>query len=253
MLNYDFSGKVVAVTGASGKSMGVEIAREFFACGAKVSICSRSLERITAAKELIGASDPDRIYATAADLSTVEDCRRFIGETVVHFGRIDVLINNAAVQYKEGTMATTPEDWDNTMNANLRGYFFCLQEAAKDMIARGEPGSIVNISSGHSLRAVEDRITYSISKAGVDQMTRSAARELGPYGIRINTVGAGSFPTGMSRKILAENDILSPQLPLRRRGRLDEIASVCLFLASDESSYVTGARLNVDGGYVLAI
>ena len=253
MLNYDFSGKVVAVTGASGKSMGVEIAREFFACGAKVSICSRSLERITAAKELIGASDPDRIYATAADLSTVEDCRRFIGETVVHFGRIDVLINNAAVQYKEGTMATTPEDWDNTMNANLRGYFFCLQEAAKDMIARGEPGSIVNISSGHSLRAVEDRITYSISKAGVDQMTRSAARELGPYGIRINTVGAGSFPTGMSRKILAENDILSPQLPLRRRGRLDEIASVCLFRASDESSYVTGARLNVDGGYVLAI
>jgi len=252
-MKYDFTNKVVAVTGASGKSMGVTIAKAFLDCGAKVAICSRSLERITAAKEIVGATDPNRVYATAADLSVAEECIRFIDETVKHFGKIDILINNAAVQYKESALETTVESWDNTMNANARGYFFCMQSAAKDMIKRGESGVIVNISSGHSLMAIENRITYAIAKAGVDQMTRSAAREWGPYGIRINTIGAGSFPTAMSREVLAENDFLSPQLPLRRRGTLDEIANVCLFMASDESSYVTGTRLNVDGGYVLSI
>lgn len=252
-MKYDFTNKVVAVTGASGRSMGVTIAKAFFDCGAKVSICSRSSERIMDAKEIVGGSNPDRIYATAADLSDAEQCMRFINETVENFGRIDILINNAAVQYKESALDTTVESWDATMDANSRGYFFCMQAAAKDMIRRGEPGAIVNISSGHSQMAIENRITYAIAKAGVDQMTRSAAREWGPYGIRVNTIGAGSFPTAMSRTVLAKDDFLSPQLPLRRRGKLEEIANVCLFLASDESSYVTGARLNVDGGYVLSM
>ena len=101
--------------------------------------------------------------------------------------------------------------------------------------------------------AIENRITYAAAKAAVDQMTKSAAREWGPYGIRVNVVAAGSFPTAMCRQVLAENDFLSPQLPLRRRGKLEEIGYACLFMASEQSSYITGTRLPVDGGYVLAI
>lgn len=255
-MDYDFTGKVVAVTGASGKSMGVTIARMFLERGAKVSICSRSEERIMEAKERISAGIEDaenRVFAMAADLSSAEKCIQFIESTVEHFGRIDVLINNAAVQYKESALDTTIESWDATMNANARGYFFCMQTAAKDMIRRKEPGSIINIGSGHSQMAIENRITYAAAKAAVDQMTKSAAREWGPYGIRVNVVAAGSFPTAMSRQVLAENDFLSPQLPLRRRGKLEEIGYACLFMASEQSSYITGTRLPVDGGYVLAI
>lgn len=255
-MDYDFTGKVVAVTGASGKSMGVTIARAFLERGAKVSICSRSEERIMEAKARISEGIQDgaeRIFAMAADLSDAQVCIKFIQSTVAYFGRIDILVNNAAVQYKESALDTTIESWDATMNANARGYFFCMQEAAKDMIRRKEPGSIINIGSGHSQMAIENRITYAAAKAAVDQMTKSAAREWGPFGIRVNVVAAGSFPTAMSRKVLADNDFLSPQLPLRRRGKLEEMAYACMFMASEQSAYITGARLPVDGGYVLAI
>lgn len=255
-MDYDFTGKVVAVTGASGKSMGVTIARAFLERGAYVAICSRSEERIMEAKTRISegiADAEERVLAMAADLSDAQVCIRFIDSVVERFGRIDILINNAAVQYKESALDTTIESWDMTMNANARGYFFCMQEAAKDMIRREEPGCIINIGSGHSQMAIENRITYAAAKAAVDQMTRSAAREWGPYGIRVNVLAAGSFPTGMSRKVLADNDFLSPKLPLRRRGKLEEMAAACLFMASDDAAYITGTRLPIDGGYVLAI
>lgn len=255
-MDYNYTGKVVAVTGASGKSMGVAIARAFLERGAKIAICSRSEERIMEARARIseGIKDAgDRVFAMAADLSDAHSCIQFIDSVVEYYGRIDVLINNAAVQYKESALDTTIESWDATMNANARGYFFCMQEAAKDMIRRQEPGCIINIGSGHSQMAIENRITYAAAKAAVDQMTRSAAREWGPYGIRVNVLAAGSFPTGMSRKVLADNDFLSPRLPLRRRGKLEEMSAACLFMASDDAAYITGTRLPVDGGYVLAI
>ena len=253
-MRYDFTGKVVAITGASGKSIGVKIAEDFLHAGACIAVCSRSIERVREAMDKISDdTNRDRILMLQADLSDVEQCRYFINETVRHFGRIDVLINNAAVQYKESAMDTTQESWDATMNANLRGCFFTLQTAAEDMIRRGEGGSIINISSAHSQMALENRISYAVAKAGLNQMTKSAARELGPEGIRINALAIGSFPTGMSRTILAENDIVSPRLPLRRRGRLEEVSSVCMFLASEDSSYMTGDIINVDGGFLLSM
>lgn len=253
-MRYDFEKKVVAVTGASGKSMGVTIARAFFEKGASVAICSRSKERIRESREMIcQGKGEDRILAIEADLGEVDQCRKFIRETVKTFGRIDILINNAAVQFKESAQDTTQESWDMTLNVNTRGYFFCMQETASDMISRSESGVMINISSAHAQMALENRLAYAVSKAGVDQMTRSAAREWGPYGIRVNAVAVGSFPTGMSRRGLMENDVVSPRLPLRRRGRLEEIANTCLFLASEDASYITGALLNVDGGFSLAM
>ena len=255
-MDYDFSGKVVAVTGATGISMGVDIAKAFFDCGAMVSVCGRNRERVEESVQKIGAEDPSRIFGTVADMSDVAQCQRFVQETVDHFGRIDVLINNAGVQVPQTALEITPEAWDTTYNTKARGYFFCAQAAAKDMIRRGEPGNIIMIGSGQSDVQRDLRLVYASANAAVDRFTRSLAREWGPYGIRVNCIQPGSFPTGMTKKRFEDdpkqNEIYKG-LPLQRRGRLHEMADACLFMASDKASYITGVKLPVDGGWVLCM
>lgn len=255
-MDYDYSGKVVAVTGATGISMGVDIAKAFFECGAMVSICGRYRDRVNDAVEKIGGTDKKRIFGTVADMSDVAQCQRYIQETVEHFGRIDILINNAGVQIAETALEITQESWDATFDTKARGYFFCSQAAAKDMIRRGEPGNIIMIGSGHSEVQRELRLSYAAANSSVDRFTRSLAREWGTYGIRVNCLQPGSFPTGMSKKRFdddpTQNDIYK-ELPLGRRGKLKEMADACLFFASDKASYITGVKVPIDGGWVLCM
>lgn len=251
-MNYDFSDKVVAITGPTGKSLAIAIAQVFYDCGARLAICSRSIDRVNETKRNIGGENcDDRILAVQMDAADPEQCIHFIDAAVAHFGKIDILINSAAVQYADTALEITPETWNHTFDVKNRGYFFCAQTAAKDMIRRNAPGCIINIGSTQSNVQVDMRLSYSAANAAIDQWTRSAAREWGPYGIRVNCVQVGSFPSALGKARGYSHDNLVQKLPLRRRGIPEEIGKLCMFLASEDAAYITGAKIPIDGGLLL--
>ncbi|HWR10600.1 MAG TPA: glucose 1-dehydrogenase [Rectinemataceae bacterium] len=250
---FDFNRKIVAVTGASG-GIGKQIAYRFFDAGASVCICSRSKERIDKTAREIGAADPARIFAMAADTSRIAETKAFLQAAIDRFGRIDILVNNAGVQFPKPSVEVTEENWDDTLNTNLRGYFFAAQFAAKDMLGRGAKGVIVNIGSVNAVTVVVGQAVYATTKASISQMTKSLAREWGKAGIRVNCVGPGSIPTLINADIYKDRAVemaMEEKIPLGRRGTTDEVADATLFLASDFASYITGQTLFVDGGLTL--
>ena len=248
---FDFTDRVVAVTGASGIGIGRVIAERFFRAGAKLAICSRSEERILQSAREIAGQDGGRILAMAADTSRREEVWRFVDRTVERFGRIDVLVNNAGVQFPKPSLEVTEEDWQRTVDTNLKGYFFASQRAAKYMTAGG---AIVNIGSVNAVTVVPGQAVYAATKAGISQMTKSLAREWGRQGIRVNCIGPGSIPTLINREIYKDPEVeraMCEKIPMGCRGRTEEIADAALFLASDFASYITGQTLFVDGGLTL--
>ena len=249
----DFSDRVAVITGASGIGIGREIAGRFYAAGAKVAICSRSAERIEQAAGEIAKGDRERIFAMAADASRKEEICRFIDRTAERFGRIDVLVNNAGVQFPKPSLEVTEADWDRTVDTNLKGYFFGSQRAAKYMMLHGG-GVIVNIGSVNAVTVVPGQAVYAATKAGVSQMTKSLAREWGRSGIRVNCVAPGSIPTLINQEIYKDPAVdraMREKIPMGRRGTTREIADAVLYLASDYASYITGQTLFVDGGLTL--
>lgn len=248
---FDFTDRVVAVTGASGIGIGRVIAERFFRAGAKLAICSRSEERILQSACEIAGQDDERMLAMAADTSRREEVWRFVDRTVERFGRIDVLVNNAGVQFPKPSLEVTEEDWQRTVDTNLKGYFFASQRAAKYMTAGG---AIINIGSVNAVTVVPGQAVYAATKAGISQMTKSLAREWGRQGIRVNCIGPGSIPTLINREIYKDPEVeraMCEKIPMGRRGRTEEIADAALFLASDFASYITGQTLFVDGGLTL--
>lgn len=249
----DFHNKVVVVTGASG-GIGRQIACRFYAAGAIVCVCSRSRERIEKAVGEIGSVDPARIFGMAADTSDIAAATGFLKAVIERFGRIDVLINNAGVQFPKPSTEVTEENWDNTLETNLKGYFFAAQFAAKDMMSRKSSGAIVNIGSVNAVTVVVGQTVYAATKAGVSQMTKSLAREWGKAGIRVNCVAPGSIPTLINAEIYKDRAVelaMEEKIPLGRRGTTDEVADAVMFFSSDNASYITGQTLFVDGGLTL--
>ena len=251
---FDFSGKVVAVTGASGIGIGNEIARRFYASGAKLCICSRSEERINlAAREISGQTDSD-IVAMAADTSNIREIENYINGIIERYGRIDILINNAGVQNSGSLMELNEEQWDKILDTNLKGYFFASQFTAKKMILCRKGGCIINIGSVQAITVVPGQAAYAASKAGISQMTKSLAMEWARDKIRVNCVAPGSIPTLINKNLYSDPVVekaLCDKIPLGRRGKTNEIADAVLFLASDYASYITGQTLFVDGGLTL--
>lgn len=247
---FDFQDKVVVVTGASGIGIGKVVARHFFSAGAKVAICSHSAERIQKAAEEIGSADPARMFAMEADTGSVSSIHSFVDAVLKHYGRIDIWVNNAGIHFPKPSLEVTETDWDNTVDVNLKGYFFGAQAAAKAMIDQGG-GCIVNIGSVNKAIVTVGETVYAATKAGISKMTENLAREWGPEGIRVNCIAPGSVPTLMNQKQYADlrvHQAMCDKLPLRRRGLADEIADGVLFMASPYASYVTGQTLFVDGG-----
>jgi NAD(P)-dependent dehydrogenase (short-subunit alcohol dehydrogenase family) len=250
---FDFKDKVVLVTGASGIGIGNEIARRFFEAGALVACCSRSEERINKAVAKIGGGS-ERISGIAADMSDPKAVEAMVRQTEKAWGRIDILVNNAGVQFPKPSVAVTLEDWENTVNTNLRGYFFMASAVASGMIERGVHGAIVNIGSVNAITVVVEQAVYAATKAGISQMTKSLAREWGKDGIRVNCVGPGSIPTLINKDIYADpaaEKAMCEKIPMGRRGKRSEIADAVLYFASDYASYITGQTLFVDGGLTL--
>ena len=250
---FDFTGQVIAITGASS-GIGLEIARKFYLAGARLALCSRSEERVRSAVADWADTSDARLLIISADTSIIKDIYRFRDAAVERFGRIDVWVNNAGIEHPMPTVEMTQEIFDAVVNTNFRGYYFGCQSAAQDMLRRGEGGTIVNIGSVNAVTVVPGQAVYAATKAAISQMTKLFAREWGRDGIRVNCVGPGSIPTRINEekyKVPGAEKAMREKIPMGRRGDVSEVADAVLYLASGEASYITGQTLFVVGGLTL--
>jgi 3alpha(or 20beta)-hydroxysteroid dehydrogenase len=239
-------GKVAIITGAA-RGQGAAAARLFVAEGARVVI-GDILDDV--GKELADSLGAAAVYRHL-DVSSEDDWKTVVGEAVETLGGVHVLVNNAGILRFIGLPETTLEDYLRIVNINQVGTFLGMREVAKPMMAGGG-GSIVNISSIEGLAGMPYLTAYTSTKFAIRGMTKVAALELGPHGIRVNSVHPGMIETDMVKDAAGGHDIdLSPatkRIALRRMGQSEDIAEVVLFLAGDASRYVTGAEIAADGG-----
>lgn len=246
------AGKSAIVTGGAG-GIGRATSLAFAAEGARVAVVDLQQEAAEAVAAEIRAAGGEAI-ALGADVSAEADVQRVVAAVVEAFGGVDVSFNNAGIIRRTTAVETTVEEWDRVFGVNVRGVFLMCKHVVPVMAAAGN-GSIINTGSGWGLKGGGQAISYCASKGAVVNMTRALAIDHGPQGIRVNSINPGDVNTGMLRdearqlgqeagSFLAE----AADRPLRRMGEPSEIAAAVVWLASDESSYVTGTALVADGG-----
>lgn len=240
--------KIAIVTGG-GSGIGRGIALAYAREGADIVVADQNL---AGAQETVAAVQAAgrRGLAVRTDVSSPEQVTAMVAAAKETFGRIDVLVNVAGIIYPVSLLDTTVEQWDRTMNVNLRGNFLCLQAVARVMVAQGR-GKIINISSILGFTARPNRGAYCASKAGISILTRVAALELGPLGLHVNAIAPGSIETPMVKAAPSAPEELARKIaaiPLQRRGEPTDLTGPAVFLASDESDYMTGTIVTVDGG-----
>ena len=240
--------KVILVTGGTrglGKSIVTNLARE----GAIVycNFLKSKEEAESLVKE--GENRGERIFSIQTDVANLEEVERMVDEIYRKWERIDVLVNNAGITRDELLISMERKDWDLVINTNLGGVFNCTKAVAKYMITQ-KSGRIINISSIAGERGGRGQSNYAASKGGINAFTRAVAMELAPKGITVNAIAPGVIETDMSSQVIRRaKDIILDSIALRRMGKAEEIAHVVVFLASDESSYITGEIIHVDGGF----
>ncbi|HDO9657064.1 TPA: SDR family oxidoreductase, partial [Clostridioides difficile] len=186
-----------------------------------------------------------------ANISNREDVEDMVDYCIKEFGGLDVLVNNAGVSQDKLFTDITDEDWDNMMNINLKGSFYCSQVALKYMISE-KKGNIINISSIWGISGASCEVHYSITKAGIIGMTKALAKEVGPSNIRVNSIAPGVINTDMLSGYNEEDiDALVEETPLMRLGTPEDIANCAIFLASDKSNFITGQVISPNGGFVI--
>ncbi|HAY68689.1 glucose 1-dehydrogenase [bacterium] len=240
-------GKVALITGGA-RGMGAEDSRLFAAEGAVVVL--------TDVLDDLGAETASQIDGASyhhLDIRNEAEWQAVVDQVMSDHGRIDVLVNNAGVDLVKKLLATTIEDFEQVTDINLRGTFLGMRTVAEAMIKAELPCSIVNISSVAGLQGLANHAVYSASKFGVTGLTKSAAKEWGRYGIRVNSVHPGLIETAMTADMRSFTDPevrrqVERTVPLRRMGKASDIAKLALFLASDDSDYCSGQAYIVDGG-----
>jgi glucose 1-dehydrogenase len=243
-------GKVAIVTGGNS-GIGKSIVEWLAELGAKVVIDYRSHPEATEAlEEEIGAYGGSS-FGVQADVGKLEDLQRLVDTAVSKYGRLDIMVNNAGIETRTSILDTTPDDFDKVLNVNLRGVFFATQYAAKQMIAQGSGGRIINISSVHEDWPMPNNTPYCVAKGGVRMLTRTAGVELASKGVTIVNVGPGAVATPINDSTMNNPELLAKlnaAIPMGRMAQPEEIAKVVGFLASDAASYITATSIFADGG-----
>ena len=244
-------GKIAMVTGG-GSGIGKAIVNAFAAEGASVSIVDLDMKKAQAVAEEL-TNRGTRALVIKADVGFVKDVQNAVQRTLDEFKRIDILVNNAAIIIQALTIETKEEDWDKILRNNLKSVFLCCKEVARRMIEQNEGGKIINISSIHARLSQPSAAAYTAAKGGMEAFSRTLASELAPHRINVNYIEPGATYTELTTPMYTESvkKSLYERIPLKEIAQPEWIASGAVFLASEDSRYMTGQALIIDGGYVM--
>lgn len=249
---FSVEGKVTVVTGG-GTGIGIAIAREFAIRGAPVLIASRNAAHLEPVRDEIRKLG-GKCEMFVVDVRDAAKCDDMIAEAVKHFGRLDVMINNHGGSITTPSMNLSPNGWRAVVAINLDGTFFCSKSSARQFIAQGSGGCIINLSSTAGVHGSSTMLPYAASKAGVIKLTESQAGEWGRYKIRVNCIAPGPVTTeGAAERIWPNEEVKQMMLrsrALQRFGTVEDVAHPCIFLASEAASWISGATLVIDGGNI---
>lgn len=237
--------KVAIVTG-SASGIGQAIAERFISEGAKVVFSD-----VKDDKSIVSKFEDNAIFVKC-DVSKSKEMENLIDKTIEHFGKVDIMVNNAGIGDLGGIIDVTDESWNKTIGINLSGTMFGIRAAARAMKDMEVKGSIINLSSILGKVGFRGAIAYCAAKGGVVQLTHAGALDLAPSQIRVNAIAPGFIETNMTKDILAQkefNNLITSSTPLGYVGKTKDIANAAVYLASDESTYVTGSVIYVDGGW----
>ncbi|MEP7086544.1 MAG: 3-oxoacyl-[acyl-carrier-protein] reductase [Gemmatimonadota bacterium] len=245
-MKIDLTGKVALVTGST-RGIGREIAATMASAGARVAISGRSADTAAEVARTIGGD----AHGFACDVADTASAASLVDAVEKHFGSCDILVNNAGVTRDNLLMRLKDDDWDAVLDANLRGAFATIRAASRGMMKR-RWGRIINITSVVGITGNKGQANYAASKAGLIGLTKSVAKELASRNILANAVAPGFIETDMTAAMTADaRTELGAQIPLGRLGTPGDIAGMCVFLASEHASYITGQLFVVDGGLVM--
>ncbi|CAN7717335.1 glucose 1-dehydrogenase [Rhizobium sp. LjRoot98] len=251
---FDLTGRKALVTGAS-RGLGQAIAQALASAGADVAVTARDVKGLEETRARISTMGK-RSFAYAHDVRDVDSCSSVIDAAAHALGGLDILINNAGYEEIRPALDVDEALWERIVSTNLKGAFFCAQAAARNMVALGRRGAIVNLCSLTSYVGVPTAAPYGSSKAGLMGMTHALAAEWAQQGIRVNAIAPGYFRTAMTDVFYQDGawqDAMLEKIPQRRFGEMEDVAGAVVFLASDASRYVTGHCIPVDGGYLASI
>jgi 3-oxoacyl-[acyl-carrier protein] reductase len=245
-MKIDLSGKNALVTGST-RGIGRAVAQALADAGARVAVVGRDRAKASAIAEEVGRG----AAGFGCDVSDTAQVAQLISDVEKEFGGIDILVNNAGLTRDNLVMRLKDEDWDEVLNANLRGAFAAIRAASRGMMKK-RSGRIINMASVVGLNGNKGQANYAASKAGLIALTKSVAKELGSRNILVNAIAPGFIETEMTSAMTPEaRAALNGLIPLERLGKPEDIAAAVVFLASDAASYITGQVLVVDGGMVM--
>ncbi len=247
---FKLDGRVALVTGGS-RGLGETMAEGLAEAGANVAITSRNLDECQAVADRIADATSKEVLALQADVSKPDQVNNMAATVLDRFGQIDILVNNAGVNNRDSTLDLSPENWQAVLDINLSGPLYCAQAVLPNMIER-QYGRIINISSIFGMVGFPTRSPYTATKGGLLNMTRCWALEYGKDGITVNALCPAQFDTPLNQPLKQNPEVYQSfidRIPLGRWGDLPEIASTIVFLASDASSFITGAAIPLDGGW----
>ena len=249
-IRFGLDGRVIVITGGA-QGIGEACARRLAADGAAVALWDvDDVHRAALAASLaaLGA----RVSHHHCNVASQADVEATLAATLAAFGRVDGLVNNAGIFKAAAFLDITEADWDAVIDVNLKGHFLVGQAVARQMVAQGGGGAIVNMSSVNARLAIASIASYNASKGGIDQLTRVMALALAEHGIRVNGVAPGTIATELAAKAVLTSDEAKARImsrtPMKRLGQPHEVADVVAFLLSDAASYMTGETVLVDGG-----
>lgn len=249
MQSFDLSGRTALVTGAS-RGLGERFALVLARAGADVIVTSRSLESLASIQSQI-ESLGRRCFPLALDVTSFESIQSAVREMKSQVGRIDILVNNAGCNVRKPATEITWDDWNRVLDTNLRGTFFVAQQVATELMIPAQYGRIINIGSVTSVAGYAGLAPYCASRGGTKQLTMSLADDWGVHGITVNCLAPGWFKTAQNAVMYEDQEwveYLSDRIPLKRPGQTGDLDGPLVFLASEESRYMTGQLLLIDGG-----